>query len=201
MRRALPLATALLLAFAAYAFQAVQLPGRALACYCMQQTSLAEVDLADQVTIVVGTVGAALPDRTVIGVDTWFHGPFPTNVVWVMGGTNSSSSCDARITAGERRVLILYGGPRAPGANGLYSTSSCAPSGVAGTPEGDALFAEAVAAFGDPLAPPSPDPQLDSPMNLSPLLGEGLVWAGVSSGIGLLLLAAAVFAARRRPAG
>lgn len=203
MRRAIPLSAALFLAFAAYSFQAVQLPGRVLACSCAgPPPSLAEAAQQDQVTIVAGTVGIALPDRTPIAVDSWFHGAFPTDVIWVMGGTNSMSSCDVFMNASERRLLVLYGGPSAPDANGLYSTSLCAPSGVAGTLEGDALLAEAADTFGNPQAPPpSPEPQPAAPVDLSPWFGEGLVWAAALFGIGLLLFGAVILVARRRPPG
>ena len=204
MRRAFPLTAALFLAFAAYSFQAVQLPGRVLACSCAgPPPGLAEAAQRDQVTIVAGTVGRALPDRTPIEVDSWFHGAFPADFVWLSGGTNSGTSCDIFMTAGERRLFVLYGGPSAPGANGLYSTNLCAPGGAAGTPEGDALLAEAADTFGTPQSPPTrePDPGPPAGVDPSPSRADGIVWVAGALGVGILLFGLIVLIARRRPAG
>lgn len=196
MRRGLSVAAALLLAFAVYSFHAIEMPGRVLACCCTEQ-SLVEVVEDGQVTVVAGTVGPSLQDRTPVVLDTWFHGPFPTDVVWLRGGMNSAGSCDAFMSAGERRLLVLYGGPRAPGANGLYSSSVCAPNAVIGTPEGDELFAEALARFGPTDVQPSSD-QPPVTADVSPWLGEGLLWAAAAFAFGLLLFGAVILVARRR---
>lgn len=199
MRRGLPIAVALFLAFAAFSFQAVQMPGRVVACSCAGVSTLAEVVQDDQVTIVAGVIGPAQPDRTPVVLDTWFHGPFPTDVVWLMGGTNSMSSCDVFMSAGERRLMVLYGGPIAPGANGLYSSSLCSPNAVVGTPEGDELLAEAVALFGPSEGQPSHEPVTSAPLDLSPWLGEGLLWVAAAGGVGMLMFGALILVARRRP--
>ncbi len=200
MSRASRLAAAFTLALTAYAFEAVHLPARVVACMCVEQPeTLAAIRDLDQVSIVAGTIGPQLEDRTPVGVDAWFHGPVPANVVWLRGGTTAFSSCDIEIAAGQRRLLVLYGGPRAPGANGLYSTGLCTPGGVIGNPDGDALLEEASAMFGSAQPPPSPVPEAPVPFDLAPLLGQGMLWAAAAFGIGLALLGTAVLFARRRP--
>jgi hypothetical protein len=177
----------------AFAFQAAEFPHRVAACYCMERP-LAESLAREDPTVVVGTVAQALGDRTRIVADGWFHGPFPADVLWVRGGTGSSSSCDLNIAHGQRRVFVLFGGPRAPGANGLYSTSICDPGGVIGTAAGDAVLAEAVEIFGEPL-----------PLSVSTSIlqigsADGTLYIVAATAAGLAILAAAVLVGRRRRA-
>ena len=200
MRRALPVGVAFFLAFGVYAVQSVQLPGRALACSCAgPPPPMAQAAATDPVTIVAGTVGVAQPDRTPIAVDTWFHGGFVTDVIWVMGGTNQMSSCDVFMSAGERRVMVLWGGPSAPGANGLYSTSSCSANAAVGTDAGNELLAEAIDTFGSGQAPPEAEPEPEAPIDLSPWLGDGLLWAAIAVTAGLALFGVVTLVTRRRP--
>ena len=103
------------------------------------------------------------------------------------------------MAAGQRRLLVLYGGPRAPGANGLYSYGLCSVGGVIGNGDGDALLAEASALFGSGQPLPSPEPEPEAPVDLSPWLGQGLLWAAAAFGIGLAFLAVVVLIARKPP--
>ncbi len=201
MRRAWPLAAALVFAFVTYAYQAVQIPGRVLACSCIAPLpTLAEVARNEGTSLVVATVGRALPDRTPISVEGWFVGGPLEDVVWLSGGTQMMTSCDLFMAAGERRLLVL-----SRGEQGLYSTNSCAPSGILGTADGDALLATAIDAFGDPKVPvaPEPEPESESPTTTepSPWLGGGLAWVGAAFGVGTLIFGAIVLLARRRPSG
>ncbi len=202
MRRTLPLAAALFLAFAAYSFQAVQLPGRVMACSCIAPLpTLADVARDEGTSIVVGTVGRALPDRTPIAIEGSFVGGPHPEVIWLSGGSQQMTSCDIFMSAGERRLLVLYRGDA-----GLYSTNSCAPSGLLGTQDGDALLATAIDSFGDAQAPlgpqpePSPEPGVTSPIATepAPLLGQGFVWVAAAVGVGILVLGTVVLFARRR---
>ncbi len=195
-RRLKAVSAALVFVFMAYALQSVALPGRVLACSCVAPLpSLAEVVDRDQVTVVLGTVGRPLPDRTPIAVEAWFHGAAPTDVVWLMGGTNMATSCDVFMSVGERRLLVLRGGEE-----GLYSTNLCLPGGLIGTPEGDALLAEATEVLGSGQSPPPPEPAPNAPLDLSPWLG-GLTWVAAAAGLGLLMFGAIALIARRRPPG
>jgi len=204
MRRAWPLAAALVFAFVSYAYQAAQIPGRVLACSCVAPLpTLIEVARDEGTSIVVATVGRALPDRTPLTVEGSFVGGPHAEVIWLAGGSQQMTSCDIFMSAGERRLLVVY-----PGDAGLYSTNSCAPSGLLGTPDGDALLATAIEAFGDPGVPtapepePEPDPESVSPIvtEPSPLLGQGLIWVAAAVGAGVLFLGLIVLVARRRPA-
>ena len=95
--------------------------------------------------------------------------------------------------------MVLWGGPSAPGANGLYSASMCSANAVVGTPEGNALLAEANDTFGTGQAPPEPEPEALTDLSL--WLGPGLLWAVLAVGAGLVLLGVVTLIARRRPQG
>lgn len=198
------MATAITLAFAALTFQAVKIPGRVLACSCIAPLTLVEVARDQGTSIVVGTVGRALPDRTPLAVEGSFVGGPHPEVVWLTGGSQQMSSCDIFMSAGERRLLVL---DRSEGE--LFSANGCAPSGLLGTADGDALLATAVEAFGEPQVPVAPEPrpepepevQTQAPTSESPWLGPGLIWAAGALGGGLLLFGAVLLIARRRPSG
>jgi hypothetical protein len=198
MRRPLQLGLALIFAVVGYTAQAVYMPRSAMACSCIAPPPLAQLAATEPVTIIAGTIGVAQPDRTPISVETWFHGDLVTDLLWVSGGSNQVSSCDIATSAGQRWILVLWGGPAAPGANGLYSMSSCSPNGLIGTPEGNALLGEAIAAFGAGRtlapAPESPAPSFDP----SPWLGPGTVFAFVAVSAGLLLLVGVSLFSRKR---
>lgn len=206
MPRTTIFAAVLLLTLSALFVQAVALPGRVLACSCLgPPPPLAEIAAADDVAIVAGTVGRALADRTPVAVEAWFHGAAPTDVVWLSGGTQMVSSCDIFMSAGERRIFVLYGQPE-----GIYSANSCSPSGLIGTAEGDALVAEAIQAFGDPEvpataepeAPATPEPEAEPPAapGSARAAGDGLLWVGAGVGLAVVLFGAVVFLAAFRRA-
>lgn len=196
-RRLKTVSAALVFAFMAYALQSVALPGRVLACSCVTPLpSLAELVDRDQITVVVGIVGQALPDRTPIAVEAWFYGEAATDLVWLSGGANEATSCDVFMSVGEHRLLVLQGG-----ADGLYSTNVCLPGGLIGTPEVDARLAEAAGLFGVAQSPPpAPEPAPNEPLDLSPWLG-GLTWVAAAAGVAILMFGALALFARRRPSG
>jgi hypothetical protein len=199
MRRGLVAAAAILLTLSAVFTQAVMFPGRALACSCAgPPPPLAEIAAADNVTIVAGTVGRALADRTPVSVEAWFHGAAPTEIIWLSGGTQQMTSCDIFMSPGERRLFVLYGQPE-----GMYSANSCSSTGVIGTAEGDALVAEAIQAFGDPQLPPTAAPEAEPPATpQTPPAGSGggLLWIGAGLGMAVVLFGAVVLVARLRRA-
>lgn len=196
MPRIKTIGAALLLTLAAVSYQAVELPRPVLACSCVAPLpSLADFAHDSEVSIVVGTVGRALPDRTPVAVESWFRGPNPSDVVWLAGGAETISSCEIFMAAGEQRLLVLH-----QGENGFYSSSSCVPNGLIGTPDGNALLAEATAIFGAPQAPPTPAPELPASIDLAPWLG-GLGWVAATVGVGAVVLLAVAFLGRRRPSG
>lgn len=229
MRHGLQLAAALLLAFVAYSFQAVQLPGRVLACSCAGPPRLANVGHFPNEALLIGTIGESQGDRTSIRVEGWFVSPAAeADVIFLRNGTSFGSSCDLYLTTSERWLLTLYLNDQ-----DLYETNTCSPNGLVGTPEGGALRGEAIALFGPPRPPPpstepqlppatmpaSPQPrpqptgsagQISSPAPIPPPSespeppGSDVlapIWAAAAFGVGLLLLATIVVIARRRPPG
>ncbi|MDP8905039.1 MAG: hypothetical protein M3N29_06960 [Chloroflexota bacterium] len=196
MKRGPVLAASLLLCFSALFVQAVALPWPVRACSCMPNPpGMAELAAEGGLTVVAGTVGRALPDRTPVSVDTWFHGDAPSDVVWVSGGSQQMTSCDPVMTAGERRLLVLHGEP-----GQLYSSNPCVTSGVIGTANGDAALAEAAAVFGTGIAPPTaePEPTPQAPPTPAAPAGDGLLWVAAAVGAASLLFFSAVVLARRR---
>ena len=213
MRHLPTVAAAIVLAFTALTFQAVQLPGRALACSCIAPLpTLAEVARDEGTSIVVATVGRALPDRTPIAVEGSFVGGPHAEVLWLSGGSQQMSSCDMFMSAGERRLLVLH---RIEG--GIFSTNPCAPTGLLGTAEGDALLATAIEDFGEAQPPGAPEPEPEpepeaepepeiqtEPSTIvesAPFASQGLMWAAGALGVGILMFGAIVLIARRRPSG
>ena len=197
MRRAWPLLAGIAFGLAVFWAQAVIVPGRVWACRCAEPRPLAQVVTGEQVAVIVGSVGQPLVDRTPITVETWFHGAPPAGVVWLAGGTQMASSCDISLTPGSTWVLVLYGGPMAPGAGGFYSAGSCDPHGMLGTAHGDAVLAEAIATFGAGQLPEVPEPEPVPAIDLS-AVGHGLLWAVAASTVGLLVLGIVALVARRR---
>ena len=201
VRHARILAFSLALLAASYFGHAVVDPEPVFACYCTRAATIAETVATNEVTVIAGTIGAALADRTAIGVDTWFHGVEPASVVWVRGGRNTFTSCDEFIGGGERWLLVLWGGATAPGANGLYSTSMCERNGRIGTAEGDAALAEANELFANAAASPSAPHAPPSMIELSRWVGPGLVWVMIVGLVALAMFAAIWVVARRRSTG
>lgn len=193
MRRGVSFGAALAFAFVACFVQSVVLPGPVLACSCVEPQPLAEIAATENVAVVAGTVGQALPDRTPLGIDTWFHGANPSDAVWLNTGSQMISSCDIGMSAGQRWLLVLY-----PADTGMYSAGLCSPHAMLGTPEGEALFEEAAAVFGAGQPIPSPSPEPPASIDASPWLG-GIAWVGGAVGAALLLFGALFLLARRKP--
>jgi hypothetical protein len=194
MRCARVFGMALVLLTASLVAQALEAPIRVSACSCVApMPTLAELAREPGTSIILASVGQALPDRTPLVIEGWFHGPAESDVIWIRGGANMGTSCDVFLDAGSSYVLVLY-----RGEDGLYSTNSCTPSGQIGTEAGDHLVAEAMAIFGTAKAPPSPEPEPAAPVDLAPWTG-GLVWVAAAAGAGIMLFGLIALLARRRP--
>jgi hypothetical protein len=190
---------ALLLAACGALAQGLGGPLPALACSCAAPLpSMARVAAEPNTVIVVGTIGRQLADRTPVAVDTWFHGPGASEVIWLGFGSQAMSSCDPFVTAGERRLLVLF---RQEGM-GTFGFSPCVASGVIGTEAGDEALAEATELFG---AGPSPPPgPTEPPVSPRPPPGDpGAGWLFVVGALGAAALIFAVVALlglrRRQP--
>ncbi|HVM29357.1 MAG TPA: hypothetical protein VM305_01110 [Candidatus Limnocylindrales bacterium] len=182
------------------------LPG--LACSCVAPLpSLAEVAREENTVIVVGTIGQQLPDRTPVAVDTWFHGPGATDVVWLGFGSQSMSSCDPFVSPGERRLLVLFRQEQ----GGTHGYNPCVASGVIGTEAGDEALAQAVELFGAAPTPPEPPEPPEAteppeptqpPLSPRPTPGDpGAGWlfvAGTLAATALIFAVVAIAGLRRR---
>jgi hypothetical protein len=174
--------------------QAVEAPLRVSACSCVApMPTLEELAREPGTDIVLASVGQALPDRTPLLIEGWFHGTPETDVIWIRGGANMGTSCDVFLDAGRSYVLVLYRGD-----DGLYATNSCTPSGQVGTEAGDNLVAQATSLFGTAQAPPTLEPGPAAPVDLAPWTG-GLTWVAAAAGAGVLLFGLIALLARRRP--
>lgn len=194
MRSARVFGMALLVAAASLFAQAVEAPLRVAACSCVApMPTLAELAREPGTDIVLASVGQALPDRTPLLIEGWFHGAPESDVIWIRGGANMGTACDVFLDAGRSYVLVLY-----RGEDGLYSTDSCTPSGQVGTEAGDNLVVQATALFGTAQAPPTPEPEPAAPVDLAPWTG-GLIWVVAAAGAGVLLFGLIALLARRRP--
>lgn len=162
MKGAMVLSVGTLLALVAAFAQALAGPLPVRACSCMEpMPGLAAVASEPNVVILAGTIGPQQPERTPVHVDTWFHGPGLTEVVWLSFGSQMTTSCDPFVTEGERRLMVVQRQD-----DGLFSYWPCAPAGVIGTEAGDAALAEAEALFSvepSPTPPPTDPPETEPP--------------------------------------
>jgi hypothetical protein len=200
MKRGPHMLMAAALAMGALFLQSLSAPLPALACSCIDPLpSLARVAAEPNVAIIAGTVGAQQPERTPITVDTWFHGPGVTDVVWLNFGSQMMTSCDPVMTAGERRLMVI-----SANGDGTFSYSPCAPAGVIGTDSGDKALAEAVALFAaEPTPPPTQPPELPRP-NEPEASPAGMAWLLVAATLAagaVVLGGVALYAVRRRRPG
>ncbi len=180
---------------AVLAFNALAMPRPALACSCMPPGPIAAIAGMPDRPVAVVTIGQPAGERMQVHIERWLQGEVPDDVILLRGGPGASqiSSCDIEFTPGERWLLVL-----GRDELGGHSASFCEPHGRLGTPEGDALLAEAMTVFGAGGAPrPPPDPTHQQG-DLSPWLG-GLGWVVAVVGAGLVVLALVAVFARRRP--
>jgi hypothetical protein len=198
MRRMKVIAAALLLALSAVALQSVALPTKALACTCLAPKPLAQfVKESPSWTLVSGVIGPRDGQLLRVEVEAIFHGEQLDDVIWLSGGFGDEAACDSRLLPGEHRFLAVYT------STWPFSTNICVPGALIDSPEGQALVAEAIAAFGEPQPPatPPPEPERPTDTDLSGLRGDGVVWLAVGLGAAALLFAGlglAVRAHRRR---
>jgi hypothetical protein len=198
MKRPLILAAGVLLALTAAFAQSLAAPLPALACSCMEPLpGIGRLAAEPNVVVIAGTVGEQLPDRTPVAVDTWFHGPGPSDVVWLSFGSQSMTSCDPSVTPGERWLMVLHRQD-----DGIFSYSPCVVSGVIGTDAGDEALAQATEIFGGQMTPP-PGPNEPPISPRPPTTDPAAGWVYI---VGVLGAAALVFAAvallglrRRKP--
>lgn len=138
-------------------------------------------------TIVAQDDAGGFPDRATMRVEGRFRGPLlPASVDLRVGG---GADCSISVRTGARMLLVAR-----MEANGRWFPALCDPQGELGTPDGDALFAEAVRTFGPPQ--PGGGPPL-APLPVGPDPGLIAAAAGVVLVIALALVIGVTVAARR----
>jgi hypothetical protein len=124
-------------------------PSPAFACSCIQST-IGTLDTTEH-QVYVATAGQSTPQGTPMAVEAWFAGPGAAPVV-LLGAASfgDSAGCGTEPFApGSRWIISAWAGdPTQPPTTGL-----CSPHAQLGTPEGEAMLAEAVTAYGDGSAP------------------------------------------------
>jgi hypothetical protein len=163
------------------------------ACSCAAPASLAEaVVRSPDLAVFVGKVVALEGDATTgggvatVAVDGRFRGPIlPPTIRARYGG---GGDCTIGMALHERRLFTAR-----LDEGGVWFPALCEPQGVLGTPEGDALLAEALSAFG-PSLPVSGPPIVDSS---GPDLVVIAAAAAIVLVIGLVLVVGVTAVARR----
>jgi hypothetical protein len=194
MRKIAPLLAALVLAVGIVG----GLPQRCVACSCMQPLPLAEASAqSPDLAVFVGTVTALQPDAATGGglatieIEGTFRGPALPPAIVARSG--NGADCGLPVTVGEHRLFTAR-----VDEQGTWSPGICDPQALLGTPDGDAVLAEAEAAFG-PLQgtaePPITDPETSSG-DPDPVVMGTVAVAGL--GLAVVLIGGAYYLLRRR---
>lgn len=164
-------------------------PSCVLACWCAQPPSLKVAVDERGSAVFVGRAIARTGDAVTFGVERWYAGPGAAPIIQVMVG--QGGTCGLDVQAGDHLVLTA-----SRDENGRFNPSICSPYARVGSPEANALLAEAEATFGPGRAfvdDPDPAPAPAGP-SWVPLAAIGA--AGAT--LGALALAAIVLLLRRR---
>jgi hypothetical protein len=148
-----------------------------------------------------GTAGPSDARGVPVRVGQWFSGPGAAPIVYLSAASFSGeSSCGTSAPpAGTEWIWVTFVGER-----GDLMTGLCNPHGQLGTPEGDALLADATKTFGG-IAPPGatatdpPEAAPETPAETPPIRSElgGAIVLGTVGLAGALLLGVVLFARRR----
>jgi hypothetical protein len=168
--------------------------GPTVACSCAMPGSLQEFATAEN-AIFSGTAGLKDARGVPVEVDTWFIGSGAAPVVYLAASSfGDGASCGTTApTPGTKWIWVTW----MEGGRGDPISGLCSPHAQLGTPEGDAMLAEATREFGGtPVAgatdPPEPAPSPPVPEGSEPAIVVGTI------GLGLAIFAGAVLLARRR---
>ncbi len=204
MRRHLTPAASMLfaVALAVGALLGTAIPAAACSCIGPQPMSAYAGD-PDQV-VFTGVV--QLPDArgVPVAVTNWFQGPEAAPTVWLAGEGfgDEGSLCGATLPpAGTEWIFVAY---RTEGSE--LSVNLCSPHASASSVDGQAMFADAVATFGqgqtvnaEPSPPPSAPSTPEAPIPSNAALPLAAL-AGLAV-VALLLIGAVALMARRRRLG
>jgi hypothetical protein len=174
--------------------------GPMLACSCVQPQPMAAYGTAEH-AIFSGTAGPSDARGVPVRVTTWFSGPGAAPIVYLAAQSfGDGASCGTTVpSAGSASIWVTF----LPKDGGDPVTSLCSPHGILGTPEGDALLADATAAFGGG-APPETiatnPPEAAPQAQIVPAeSGAPILLATVGLGIAVLLGTVAFAHRRTRP--
>ena len=171
--------------------------GPTFACSCVQPGPIGTYKTVDN-AIFSGTAGPSDARGVPVRVAQWFWGAGSAPIVYLSASSfGDGASCGTnKPTAGTDWIWVTW----LPEGGGDPSSGLCNPHAQLGTPEGDALLADATTTFGG-VAPPgtsetdppgnAPEPPPDSSGAAGPILLATV-------GLGVVVLLGAVVVARRR---
>jgi hypothetical protein len=173
------------------------------ACSCVQPQPMAAYATADN-AVFSGTAGPSDARGVPVRVGQWFSGRGAAAIVYLSASSFSGeSSCGTSApAAGTQWIWVTFVGEQAD-----FMTGLCDPHGELGTPEGDALLADATKTFGG-VAPPGatesdPPEAAQTPPETPPARTElgGAIVLGTVGLAGALLLGVVLVARRRASTG
>ncbi|HET9522538.1 MAG TPA: hypothetical protein VFO73_15930 [Candidatus Limnocylindrales bacterium] len=197
-RRAVGLLGATLLA--AFGFM-LGTAGPVVACSCAMPTSLAEQATAEH-AIFAGTADVLQARGVPVVVERWFWGAGAAPVVWLTADSFGDDGASCRTSPpppGSQWIWVTW----LPGNQGDFGAGLCSPAGNLATPEGQAMFEEAVATFvgvAIPSAEPDPTAAPAASPSTAPADQTGLLVGLAIAIASLALFGAIVLVARRRSA-
>lgn len=162
-------------------------PSCVFACSCAQPPSLKVAVDERGSAVFVGRAVARTGDTVSFAVERWYAGMGAAPIIQVMAG--QGGMCGLDVQPGEHLVLTA-----SRDDNGRFNPSICSPYALVGSPEANALLAEAEATFGPGQAfvgDPDPGPAGQSWVPLAAIGAAGVTLGG-------LALAATVLLLRRR---
>jgi hypothetical protein len=124
-------------------------PAVAFACKCAP-VSIGALDPATN-QVYVGVAGAAIPGGTPMIVEAWFSGPGEApEVLLAASSFGDSASCGIEpLPVGSSWIMSA----QVPEPGAVPVTGMCQPHAALETPEGQAMLAEATAAYGPATVP------------------------------------------------
>jgi hypothetical protein len=167
--------------------------GPTVACSCVAPGPIEEYATPDN-AIFSGTAGPMEARGVPVRVATWFSGEGAAPLVYLAASSfGDSAACGTNAPpAGSSWVWVAYR------AEGELVSGLCSPHAQLGTPEGDALLADATEVYGgvvlsEPTGPPEAAPATPVPADMAPVILAGTI------GLGLVIFLGVALLARRRP--
>jgi hypothetical protein len=196
---------ALLLAATLTAFGILLLSARpTVACSCAMPGEMSTYATAEN-AVFTGTAGVRVDRGVPVEVDQWLWGQGAAAVVWLTASSfGDSASCGSTPPPpGSSWIWVAW----LPGNNGDLETNLCLPAAQLGSPDGDAMLKEALAAFeateppqpsGQPIATSAPTPTNEPEAAATASDLSALLVGGGAILVGLLLFGGVAFVARRQ---